>query len=122
MKEWERERFVRDDMNKNAKTNDFMLQSTTSHFLLAYFFPDCDKEDSVPPARMVRPNLTTCFHTKNIEDLENTIIHAFSEDGDWILDVCCGGRELSLAAQKSGRNAIAFEQPMKARGLHSRRQ
>ena len=50
----------------------------------------------MPPAPMVRPNLTTCFRTKNIEDLENTIIHSFSEVGDWILDICCGSRELSL--------------------------
>ena len=86
-----------------------MLRGTTSLFLLAYIFPGCDKEESLPPSRMVRPNLTTCFKTKDIEDLENTIIHAFSEEGDWILDICCGGRELTLAAQKCGRNAIAFD-------------
>ena len=56
----------------------------------------CDKEGITPSVPMVRPNLTTCFRTKNIEDLENTIIHSFSEEGDWILDICCGRRELSL--------------------------
>ena len=56
----------------------------------------CDKEGVTPSVPMVRPNLTTCFRTKNIEDLENTIIHSFSEEGDWILDICCGRRELSL--------------------------
>ena len=30
-------------------------------------------------------------------------------EADWIFDICCGSRELSLAAQKSGRNAIAFD-------------
>ena len=52
----------------------------------------------MPSAPMVRPNLTTSFRTKNIEDLENTIIHSFSEEGDWILDICCGPRELSLVS------------------------
>lgn len=99
--------FERDDMNKNSSSN--VLRETTTLFILAYFFPGCDKEGITPSVPMVRPNLTTCFRTKNIEDLENTIIHSFSEEGDWILDICCGRRELSLAAQKSGRNAIAFD-------------
>ena len=86
-----------------------MLRSTTKLFLLAYFFPNCDREGSLPQSHMVRPNLTTSFRTKNIEDLENTIIHSLSEEGDWILDVYCGNRELALAAQKSGRNAIAID-------------
>jgi len=101
--------FERDDMNQNSNTNDYILRETTTLFILAYFFPGCDKEGIMPSAPMVRPNLTTSFRTKNIEDLENTIIHSFSEEGDWILDICCGRRELSLAAQKSGRNAIAFD-------------
>ena len=29
-----------------------------------------------------------------------------SFQGDWILDLCCMKREISLAAQKSGRNAL----------------
>lgn len=59
--------------------------------------------------RMVRPGATTCLHTKNVEDLENTIIHTFSEEGEWVLDICCKSRELSLAAQKAARNAIAID-------------
>ncbi len=31
---------------------------------------------------------------------------ANSFQGDWILDLCCMKREISLAAQKSGRNAL----------------
>lgn len=58
---------------------------------------------------MVRPGATTCLHTKDVEDLENTIIHTLSDDGDWILDICCKSRELSLAAQKLARNAIAID-------------
>ena len=63
---------------------------------------------SVTVPKMVRPGFTTCFHTKSSEDLENNIVHALSEEGDWIMDLCCRGRELSLAAQKMGRNAIAL--------------
>ena len=54
--------------------------------------------------------MTTCFHTKSIEDLENNIVLGLSEEGDWILDLCCKSRELSLSAQKTGRFAIAVEQ------------
>lgn len=57
---------------------------------------------------MVRPGETTCFHTKSSEDLENNIIYSLSDKGDWILDLYCGGRELTLAALKMGRNAIAI--------------
>ena len=56
---------------------------------------------------MVRPGSTTNFKTESVEDLENQIVHTFTEKGDWVLDLFCGDRELSLAAQKSGRNAIA---------------
>ena len=63
---------------------------------------------AVTVPKMVRPGFTTCFHTKSSEDLENNIVHALSEEGDWIMDLCCRGRELSLAAQKMGRNAIAL--------------
>ena len=52
---------------------------------------------------MVRANHTTCLRAKNVEELENALIHAFSEEGDWVLDLCCKGRELSLAAMKTGR-------------------
>ena len=106
--------FERDDQGL-AGTNeddddDGKLRETTSFFLLAYFFPGSDKEGSSLPARMVRPGMTTCFHTKSIEDLENSIVLGLSEEGDWILDLCCKSRELSLSAQKTGRFAIAVEQ------------
>jgi hypothetical protein len=87
--------FEKEDMNANAQSE--FLRETTALFLLAYFFPGCEDEDALPKFRMVRPNLTTCFHTKSTEDLENAIMHAFSEEGDWVFDLCCGGRELCLA-------------------------
>ena len=70
---------------------------------------------------MVRPGATTCFHTKSSEDLENNIVFSLSEEGDWIMDLCSGGRELSLAAQKMGRNAIAVhDDPTKLLTLHDK--
>jgi len=85
------------------------LRNVNSYFLLAYFFEGCQSESGnveIPP--MVRPGATTCFRTESAEDLENQIVHTFTEKGDWVLDLFCGDRELSLAAQKSGRNAIAL--------------
>ena len=38
----------------------------------------------------------------------------FSEPGEWILDLCCGQRLLSLAAVDKGRNAIAFHNDAEA--------
>lgn len=76
--------FEREDQNEGAESNDYMLRETVSIFLLAYFFPDCEKEGSLPALRMVRPDMTTCFRAKDIEDLENTIIHTFSEKGDCV--------------------------------------
>ena len=68
--------------------------------------------------QMVRSGSTTCFHTKSSEDLENNIVHSLSEERDWIMDLHCGGRELSLAAQKMGRNAIAVhDDPISLVGL-----
>ena len=96
-------------MNLDSASNETMLRPTTALFLLGYFFPGCHDETILPPTKMVRPNLTTCFQTNSSEDLENTIVHAFTEVSDWVFDLCCGSRELSLAAQKSGRNAIASE-------------
>ena len=32
----------------------------------------------------------------------------FSESGEWILDLCCGKRQLSVAAAEKGRSAIAY--------------
>ena len=81
---------------------DFISQEHTCLIYLLCF------QLSVTVPKMVRPGFTTCFHTKSSEDLENNIVHALSEEGDWILDLCCRGRELSLAAQKMGRNAIAL--------------
>ena len=70
---------------------------------------------------MVRAGSTTCFHTSSSEDLENNIIHSLSEEGDWIMDLYCGRRELSLAAQKMGRNAIAVhDDPTSLVGLHEK--
>ena len=70
---------------------------------------------------MVRSGGTTCFHTKSSEDLENNIVHSLSENGDWILDLCCAGRELVLAAQKMGRNAIAIHNdPSSLVSLHEK--
>ena len=70
---------------------------------------------------MVRSGGTTCFHTKSSEDLENNIVHSLSEKGDWILDLCCAGRELVLAAQKMGRNAIAIHNdPSSLVSLHEK--
>ena len=76
---------------------------------------------SVDIPQLVRSGSTTCFHTKSNEDLENNIVHSLSEEGDWIIDLCCAGRELSLAAQKMGRNAIAMhEDPKSLHGLHEK--
>ena len=74
-----------------------MLRETTVTFLLAYFFPGCQDEDSLPDSKMVRSGMTNILHTNDTEDLENTVIHAFTEEDDWVFDVCCGSRELSLA-------------------------
>jgi len=101
--------FEKQDMNKDARTNATMLRETAAIFLMAYFFPGCQDENSLPDSKMVRSGMTTVMHTNDNEDLENTVIHAFTEEEDWVFDVCCGSRELSLAAQKSGRNAVAFE-------------
>ncbi len=52
---------------------------------------------------MVRSGATTCLRAESVEDLENAVVHTLSEGGDWVLDLCCRSRELSLAAQKTGR-------------------
>ena len=83
------------------------LREATSFFLLAYFFDGCESETPAEIPPMVRPGATTCFRTESAEDLENQIVHTFTEKGDWILDLFCGERELCLAAQKTGRNGVA---------------
>ena len=83
--------------NKDARTNETMLRETAAIFLMAYFFPGCQDENSLPDSKMVRSGMTTVMHTNDNEDLENTVIHAFTEEEDWVFDVCCGSRELSLA-------------------------
>ena len=40
--------------------------------------------------------------------LEGTIVDCFSEAGEWILDLYCGSRQLSVAAAEKGRSALAF--------------
>ena len=108
--------FERADQNATG-SDPKKLRETNSFFLLAYFFPGSDKEGSAPPERMVREGLTTNFRTESVEALENAVVHALSETGDWVLDLCCRSRELSLAAQKSGRNAIAVDESVKCLGL-----
>ena len=83
------------------KDESLMLRDTTHFFLLAYFFPTCELEGSLPTTRMVRTGATTCFRTPDTEHLENVIVQNLSEPGDWILDLVCGGRELSLAGRKN---------------------
>ena len=40
--------------------------------------------------------------------MEETIVDCFSETGEWILDLCCGKRLLSVAAASKGSSGIAF--------------
>ncbi len=82
---------------------DGKLRETTSFFLLAYFFPGSEVEGSILPEAMVRPGTTTCLRAADVEELEKAVVHALSEEGDWVVDLCCRGRELSLAAMKMGR-------------------
>jgi len=98
--------FHREDANLDVETG--KLRETTSFFIAAYFFPGCDKEGSNLPTKMVRDGYTTCFRTESITDLETTIVDCFSEAGECILDLCCGRRQLSVAAAEKGRSAIAF--------------
>jgi len=98
--------FHREDANTTVETG--KLRETTSFFLAAYFFPGCEKAGSKLPAKMVRDGYTTCFRTDGTAHLERSIINCFSETGEWLLDLCCGSRQLSLAAAESGRSAIAL--------------
>ena len=57
------------------------LRQTTSHFLVAYFFPGCDDLDSELPTKMVRDGYSTSFRCDNIAHLEKSIIDCFTETG-----------------------------------------
>jgi len=98
--------FHREDANTTVDAG--KLRETTSFFLVAYFFPGCEKVGSELPAKMVRDGYTTCFRTEGTAHLERSIIDCFSETGEWLLDLCCGKRQLSLAAVEKGRSAIAL--------------
>ena len=79
------------------------LRQTTSHFLVAYFFPGCENLDSELPTKMVRDGYTTSFRCDNIAHLEKSIIDCFTETGEWILDLFPGKRKLVVAAGETGR-------------------
>jgi len=98
--------FHREDANLGVETG--KLRETTSFFLAAYFFPGCEQEGSTLPTKMVRDGYTTCFRTESTRSLEANIVDCFSESGEWILDLCCGKRQLSVAAAEKGRSAIAY--------------
>ena len=72
----------------------------------------------------VRDGFTTCFVTDSTLHLESSIIDCFSEEGlypqkmdelkkvlarailisgEWLLDIACGSRQLSVAALERGR-------------------
>jgi len=97
--------FHREDANLEVETG--KLRETTSFFLAGYFFPGCEKPDSVLPSIMVREGFTTCIRAASIQDLEEKIIKCFSEKDEWVLDLFCGRRKLSLSAAENGRNGIA---------------
>eukprot|EP00091_Calanus_sinicus_P007627 TRINITY_DN18777_c0_g1_i1.p1 TRINITY_DN18777_c0_g1~~TRINITY_DN18777_c0_g1_i1.p1 ORF type:complete len:127 (+),score=35.26 TRINITY_DN18777_c0_g1_i1:38-382(+) len=88
--------FHREDANSTVESG--KLRETTSFFLVAYFFPGCEKDGSKLPAKMVRDGYSTCFRTEGTAHLERSIIDCFSETGEWLPDLCCGTRQLSLAA------------------------
>jgi len=98
--------FHREDANTSVETG--KLRETTSFFLAAYFFSGCEKEGSSLPTKMVRDGYTTCFRTDGTTHLEKSIIDCFSESGEWLLDLCCGRRQLSVSAVEKGRSAIAL--------------
>jgi len=98
--------FHRADANLGEETG--KLRETCSYFLVAYFFPGSEVESSVVPAKMVRDGFTTCFVTDSTLHLESSIIDCFSEEGEWLLDIACGSRQLSVAALERGRSAVAL--------------
>jgi len=98
--------FHREDANIKVETG--KLRETTSFFLVGYIFPGCEMQDSKLPSKMVRDGYTTCFRTEGIAHLERSIIDCFSETGEWLLDLCCGTRQLCVTASEKGRNAVAL--------------
>jgi len=100
--------FHREDANKAAAPNG-KLRETNSFFLAGYFFPGCEDENSALPTKLVMDGYTTNFRTDSIEKLEYSIIDCFSEKGEWVMDISCGKRKLTLAAAERGRNAIALD-------------
>lgn len=96
--------FHRADANLGKETG--KLRETCSYFLVAYFFPKCDEDDSTLPSKMVRDGFSTCFMTGSTVELESSIIQCFSEAGEWLLDIACGSRQLSVAAVETGRSAV----------------
>jgi len=98
--------FHRSDANLGEETG--KLRETCSYFLVAYFFPGSEVDGSVVPAKMVRDGFTTCFVTESTLHLESSIIDCFSEEGEWLLDIACGSRQLSVAALERGRSSVAL--------------
>lgn len=97
--------FHREDANKQFESG--KLRETTSFFLVAYFFPGCELENSTLPDKMVRDGYTTCFRTESASSLEKSIVDCFSEAGEWVMDICCGTRKITLEASQQGRSAVA---------------
>jgi hypothetical protein len=96
--------FHRADAGKGDEAG--KLRETCSYFIVAYFFPGCDIEGSVLPSKMVRDGFSTCFVTESTVGLEAAIVDCFSEEGEWLLDLACGGRQLSVAALERGRSSV----------------
>jgi len=97
--------FHREDANLGMVSG--KLRETASYFLVGYFFPGCQGEESQLPDKMVRDGYTTVFRTESAAHLEKSIVDCFSETGEWVLDVFGGARKLSLEASQQGRSAVA---------------
>ena len=104
--------FHREDQAVEAGQETGKLRETTTHFLTAYFFPGCEAEGSVLPSKMVRDGYTTSFRCDSAAHLESSIIDCFTEQGEWILDLCPGKRKLVIAAGEKGRSAVALNTDM----------
>ena len=104
--------FHREDQAGEGGQETGKLRETTTHFLTAYFFPGCEVEGSVLPSKMVRDGYTTSFRCDSAAHLESSIIDCFTEQGEWILDLCPGKRKLVIAAGEKGRSAVALNSDM----------